>query len=451
MLQKLGSNSFLRSVSVLAGGTLLAQIITLAVLPILTRIYTPDDFSVLASYVAFISVVSVIACMRLEIAIPLPEDDRVAINLLGLSLFFSFFISLLIACVIFFTPQHILIRIGLELLFPYLWMLPVGVFFIGTSSALQYWAARKKEFYLISKTKVRQSIISSMVQVGGGYFYGSVVGLLFGFLMVSASGFFVLTKFIIGNSRELISKVSASAMLNALSEYRRFPKYSTLEALTNSAAIQVPIIIISTALVGPEAGCLFLAMRVMQMPMSLLGSAVSQVFLAHAAEEHRNNTLNKFFNKTILDLVKVGLGPIFFIGIVAPKLFIVVFGPEWGRAGEVVVWMIPWVSLQFITSPVSMVLHVTNNQKVAFFLQVFGFLLRICIVLAALNYDQTNVVEYYCLSGAIFYSIYFCVVVGAAGSRVGVILRAMAGAFPYVLIWGLMGVIAYYLTGLLRV
>lgn len=77
---------FIRNVRVLAGGTALAQLVALLVLPFLTRLYTPEDFTILATYTSVLALLTVIACLRFEIAIPMPKEQEGAINLLALSI-----------------------------------------------------------------------------------------------------------------------------------------------------------------------------------------------------------------------------------------------------------------------------------------------------------------------------------------------------------------------------
>ena len=77
--------SFASDVLTLAGGTTFAQIITIVSVPVLTNLYRPEDFGVWALYISITSIISVIACMRYEYSIMLPEYDEDAINLLGLS------------------------------------------------------------------------------------------------------------------------------------------------------------------------------------------------------------------------------------------------------------------------------------------------------------------------------------------------------------------------------
>ena len=65
--------SFARSVGVLAGGTAVAQGIGVLALPLITRLYTPEDFSVLAAYASILGIVAGVACLRLDVASQCPR------------------------------------------------------------------------------------------------------------------------------------------------------------------------------------------------------------------------------------------------------------------------------------------------------------------------------------------------------------------------------------------
>ena len=87
MLTKLKPKSeFSRNVLTLMTGTTIAQAIPITISPILTRIYTPEDFGVFALFVAIVGFIAVIASGRYEQAIMLPKYDKYAINIFTLSL-----------------------------------------------------------------------------------------------------------------------------------------------------------------------------------------------------------------------------------------------------------------------------------------------------------------------------------------------------------------------------
>ncbi|WP_458735739.1 oligosaccharide flippase family protein [Zobellella taiwanensis] len=408
-IKALFRGGFVRSVSVLVGGTAFAQLITLLALPILTRFYSPDDFGVLAVYSSFLALISVIACLRFEIAIPMPKEDKDAAVLLLLSLASLVVITLLTTIgVLFFSSQIELATEGK--LVGYLWLIPIGVFFSGLYAALQYWATRHKAFPLIAKTRMTQAISGSSTQLGFGLFGLAPFGLLVGQLLSVGAGVFGLSKYLIKTQRSLFKETSLNRVKLVFKQYDRFPKYSTWEAFANSGAIQIPVILIAYYAVSAEAGFLMLAMRLLSAPMSLIGGAVAQVYLAEASEKYHEGVLQKFTHKTIFSLFKIGLPALLFAGVAAPFLISLIFGDEWQRTGVLISWMAPWFLMQFITSPVSMALHITHSQKIAMVLQFFGLIIRVGSVFIAGFYFNEYIAEVYAVTGFIFYSLYLFVV-----------------------------------------
>ena len=124
--------SFARNVGILTGGTVLAQALGFLALPILTRLYTPNDFSLLALYTSTLSILGTIACGRYNLAIPLPKADRDALALLCVALLITLAstIMVVIMIAIFYTTLSNFIaqfepnQVSSG---PYLWMLPFGV------------------------------------------------------------------------------------------------------------------------------------------------------------------------------------------------------------------------------------------------------------------------------------------------------------------------------------
>lgn len=411
MIKKLFTNSkFTKNVLRLMTGTVLAQVITIAISPILTRLYSPEDFSVFAMYTAVLTILSVIACLRFEIAIPIPDNDREAFELAILALISTFFITAISALgITVFSEQ--LVRLSNNKLDGFLWMLPLGVFFAGSYAAFQYWATRRKNFTQVAKTKISQSVSCGGTQLGLGLLGITPLGLLLGSLFQAGAGVISLGIRFIKDAKINCHQIKIANLKKTFITYGRFPKYSTWEALTNSAGMQIPIILIATYSVGGvQAGYLMLAMRLLSAPMSLIGGAVAQVFLSEAPAKYHNGELKEFTIKTVYSLFKVGILPILLVAICSPFFVPLVFGNEWARAGVLISWMSPWFLVQFIVSPVSMTLHIMNAQRVALLLQVFGVLLRVSSVYLGFFLFKEHVSESYAISGLVFYLIYLLIV-----------------------------------------
>ena len=119
--------SFAGDVLKLVSGTTIAQLIGILASPILTRLYAPEAFGALALFTSITSILGVIACLRYELAIMLPESDEDAANLLGVSLLSALLIALLTVPVIWWGRDLLLGWLNAPELAPYL-MVPPFVF-----------------------------------------------------------------------------------------------------------------------------------------------------------------------------------------------------------------------------------------------------------------------------------------------------------------------------------
>jgi O-antigen/teichoic acid export membrane protein len=258
---------------------------------------------------------------------------------------------------------------------------------------------------------------------------------LFAQLLNAGAGCLTLGYRVMREDRTLLRAVTATRMRAMFRAYDRFPKFSTFEALANAAQAYLPIIMIAALVSGPEAGYLGLAMYAVQAPMTLLGGAVSQVYLSQAAQAHRAGRLGSFTTGVFGKLLRVGVGPIVFAGLVAPSAFALIFGEDWRRSGDLVAWMTPWFVLQFLSSPLSMALPVTSSQLMSLALQIGGMLTRVAAVQAAALAFPLYISESYALSGVVAYGAYLAVVLHVVAARARDVAAQVSKAAPYVLVW----------------
>lgn len=415
--RRVSADEFFRNVGILTGGTIGARAVLALSLPLLTRIYSPEDFQFLAIYMAVLSLFTVVASLRLNMAITLPLNDGEAANLLALALLSPVAFGIVLTVPVIAAPDAVAGLLEQASFRPFLWMIPTGIAVAAGYQALQCWASRKRRFGLVARTGVVRAVGGTGTQLGLGAAGIAPFGLLLGHLAHSGLGIFALARDLLRNERAALAAISPVAMWEALKAYRHFPIYSVPEALANSAGVQVPVILIAAAAAGPEAGYLALAMQVMAIPMALVGQSVAQVFIADAPDRMRDGTLPAFTRQTSLTLLKLGSMVLIPVGLLSPLVFAPVFGSEWSRAGEIVLWMTPWHVLQFTASPVSAVLHVMGHLRRAMVLQFFGAALRVGAVVAAAAVATDWISEVYALSGAVFYALYLGVVLGSVKEK----------------------------------
>ncbi len=407
-------SSFLGDVLKLSFGTLGGRLIALAALPVVTRLYSPEDFALLAVYLALVSTLAVAACLRLEIAIPMVETEGEAADLLALALSVLALVTALLVLPALLMPERVAAALGAPALAPYLWLVPLGVAMAGSYSALQFWATRARRFGTIARTRVGQAAAGVTAMLALGWAGTAPFGLLLGnMLNIGAGGISLAASALVRDGARL-RDVRLRNLAPTFRRNRRYPLFSTPEALFNVAGAQVPVLLIA-AYAGAEAGFLLLAMQVMAAPMTLLGSSISQVYVSRAPTEFREGRLAPFTLAIMRRLVLVGVGPLILLGALAPWVFPWAFGADWARSGQIVAWLVPWMALQFIASPVSMVMFVVGRQRAMLALTTLGLGLRVGAVWIALNLPSAPVIAGFVTGSILYYLAVLAFVLSAAG------------------------------------
>jgi O-antigen/teichoic acid export membrane protein len=397
------ARGFLGPVLTLVSGTAAAHLLTACALVILARLFSPAEFGVLGLFTAIFFSLSVISCLRFDIAVALPIDEHDALALLVLSLISAVLIASAAVFLLAVTPPSIFEAMAGSGMHDYLWLLPVALLVSGILSGMQNWMVRRRLYASIARARVAQAAGAASVQIGAGLCGAGPIGLLIGIVFNYATGAAMMLRTTIADVRRLGGLPRLQHLKNVGHQYRRFPLYSTWEALANSLAMQLPILLVAALTNESELGQLMMALSVVQAPVALFGNATAQVYLSQAPEKARDGLLGSFTRKTVWHLFRFGALFMGAVAILAPWGFPILFGAGWERAGLLAVWMTPWLLLQFAYSPVSMVFHILGRQRLALAVQIAGLALRFGITWLGGCILAGRASEFYALSGAIFY------------------------------------------------
>lgn len=405
---------FVKNIGILAGGAALSQLLLLAGAPLLTRLYSPDDFGALAIYISLTSIFSVIASLRYELAVPLPEDDATAINLVVLSLLLVILISISAGIILLLGSELVITILGVESFSEYLWILPIGIFFIGTFQVINYWSVRERKFSLISKARLFQSASMLVMQLlfsklnGGGLIVGQAVGQGIGAWNIIRNAIL----------ERKLSLVSINGIRNAAKRYRDFPIFSTWSGLLNTLGSQFPPLLFAFLFNSAAVGIYALAHRVIAAPMSILGQAVGSAFLAEAPDKYRNGDLAPFLLKVHRRLICLIFVPVLVVVTTGEYLFTFVFGEEWRVSGEVAGWLSLWGLVSFATAPLSSIYEVAERQKLGMLMQLQLFVFRFGgVVFGAYFGDFVFTIVSFSLSNVVSYIFYLCVLFKVIGGN----------------------------------
>ena len=160
-ISRLFRSEGVKNFSKLLSANVVAQAIGLVVYPILTRIYSPEDFGLLNLFLSIGNVVLVISLADYYYSIVLPKEDKDAAALAHVSLV-SLIVTVLLLTVSILFAHPISALFKSPKLETYYWLLPIYVFFMGGWNILNYWYIRHKQFGRISGYQISQSVLHSL-------------------------------------------------------------------------------------------------------------------------------------------------------------------------------------------------------------------------------------------------------------------------------------------------
>ena len=399
------SSSFAANVLKLVTGSVFAQGLGVLVAPIVARLFAPEAFGVAALFSSIAGIICVVACLRYELSIMLPKTDEEAANLLGLSLFFVLIITGISALIIFFAGDIIASLLNSLDLKKYLWLIPVSVFVSGTFLALNYWNSRTKHFGRLSIARVVSSVVAQTTKLGAGFAGFVSGGVLIGTgILGQIVSTFVLAGQIWRDDRGFFkTSIRWKKMIAGLKRHKKFPIYSTWSALLNTASQQLPVIILAFYFSPQIIGFYALGRTVLDMPMSMVGRAIAQVFFQKASEAHsRSGDLSSVVEGVFKRLVSLGIFPFLLLMLIGEDLFVVVFGQRWAEAGVYMQILAVWLFFVFISSPISTLFSVFEKQGSGLLFNVILFITRaISLICGGLMGDARIALIFFSGTGAV--------------------------------------------------
>ena len=389
MFNKLKPKSeFSRNVLTLMTGTTIAQAIPIAISPILTRIYTPEDFGVFALFLAITGLFSVVASGRYEFALMLPRKEEDAINIFALGLGIIVVLTAFILLVILVFHSLLIETLQNDRIGYWLYFIPVAFFFIGLFNLLSYYNTRQKNYRDIANATVVKSIVLATVQLLIGVLKTGASGLISGQIISSLFANMQLLKNIVKDKKRLshISKVKIIALAK---KYKEFPKYQAPHAMLNAFSSYIPIYIFSSFFGLTVVGFYALSTRIIFTPLMILAGASAKVYNQKVTQLYNNKEDAYGFSIRLLQsLFKKIVIPFLIIVFFAPDIFGFIFGEAWREAGIYTQILSPWLWMVFLTATIAFIPSFLQMQKKALFLEVIYTLLRVIAIGIGLWYQN---------------------------------------------------------------
>lgn len=402
-------SDFAKHVLTLATGTAAAQALTILVAPFLSRLYRPEDYGLSALFGAVSGMIAMLSTAKYDAAILIPREDEAAVSLAALCLSITSAVSLAALCILLPSSHWLAHWLGEPKLAPWLLMIPLAVLFSGVAQTLGAWANRRQAYGTIAYSRIVAALLGTGASVAMGVAGMGAAGLILSFLLSQAAAVGVLA---VGVGRNLAAAphlLAPDAMWTQARRFANFPKFSLWVELLNNFSNHLVTLLLPRLFGVAVLGWYSMSQRVVGVPASIVGGAVSEVFRARASRDYaEHGHCRPIFMQTLRYLALLSVVPFSILALVAPDIFLLVFGEPWRMAGRIAQVMSIMFLLRFIVSPLTYTFLLGGKQREDLYLHMLltGSTVAVLVVCHLYASDPVTMLLGFSINYSLIYLIY---------------------------------------------
>lgn len=324
---------------------------------------------------SLIGIILSVSSFRFDDAIILPKKDKESVNILGLSLIFSFLFDILLFIIVAVMGKKIIAFLNMPSSFPVwiLYIIPFSAFLYNSYQCLNYWLVRKQKFLAVTTNKlVRRSsegvsqISFALLKNSHGLIYSDIIGQTVNLVTV------VYQSIKSGLTFRALSIVKIKYVFK---KYKYFPKFNLVPAFMSTCSYMLPPIFINKFFSNESAGYFDLAKLLLSVPLAFVATSFSSVLLQKVAEKFNNReSFIKDLKPVIMVVSAISLVEIFVIVFFGESLFKLVGGKSWVTSGQISKIMVWSFAFNFIVSSFTSVFVSMRKIKTYSIYQLFYFI-----------------------------------------------------------------------------
>jgi O-antigen/teichoic acid export membrane protein len=407
--------TLLKKAAVLLTGSVCAQLVPFAVLPILSRLYSPEAFGNYAAFMLAAGLCGAVVTGRYELAVLLPRNPRraSAVTCMGVGLVITLSLILFALLLIGFYYVQLV---------PSTWLiaLPLTVAVVGLAEFGSYVLNRKERYASLSQNMLLMQLASAAGKIGCASL-GST-GLLWGHAAGRFVGLLPLWRQLTAECQRIYQ--NRKRQLGYLSQvawyYRAFPLYNIPHSLlTNFSGGFLAVFLLAFGR-NADAGYVALCRTLLFSPMAVLSVSLGRVFFREAALSLGTEAFTKLTRRLMQLLAEFATPGLALLVWFSPQLFPLLMGQQWAQAGTFCsVMAVVGYCLAFTSWP-ERIFEVAGKQRVVFLLQLVADLINMAVVylLLAGGGSSLVVVQAFTVCAVLYHVAYLWFIYSYAGMPV---------------------------------
>ncbi len=360
----------------LLSANVVAQVIGIIIYPVLTRLYSPDDFGLLNLFLSIGGVLVILANSEIHFSVVLPKDEKRAVACFHNGL--STLVGVSLLCIAFIPfSKPIANLFNAPQLANWIFLLPVFVFSQAIWTLINYWYTRNKQYRDIGIYQLMQSGLSAGAKCGLGFLGFLSGGMIVSMVFAPLASVLISIKATFAKHMKALLKVDKDECRIAAREYVNFPKYDMPRAVINNFSCNLPFFLLTPYFGLAEMGFLGMAFTLAIRPINVVANSFNQVLFQKTAESvHNKINVSHLFNRFVSFTLMAVVPTFAILYFVLPSLTEWLLGDGWSVAGSYIRIMLPWVAMNSIASSINFIPDVFKRQRGLLVFETAYFIVR---------------------------------------------------------------------------
>ena len=367
---------------------ILAQVVQLAAMPVLTRMFGPTSFAVLAVFTAILSIALSFCTLRFDWSVPNAKSERKAFDLILCAIVATVVFGIVFLILHKFAEPMLNQWQGYDLVAPYWEVLFCAVVTGAILQIFQGWFVHEADLKKSAQARMMNAISNTGYKLVGGWVLPTPGVLLWSTIFGNLCAIFIQINAVWQSWKALLKTTTRRHLAETFHDFAPEAALSSLVSLANAISLSVVPVLLATFYAPKELGWYALVNRLALTPLGLITSAVMQSFWAEAAKTINSDKrkLRKMYLQSSWRLAVLSV-PVIIVCVCAPLYTKAVFGMDWGQAGYLLLASTPMIVGQIIVSPLS---HLIVHGKQAWQLvwDIVRFMVLVALIILSANAKQ---------------------------------------------------------------
>ena len=379
--------SLIRGALILSIAPFLTQLLSFIALPLITRLYSPEDFGIYSAVVSVAGVIAIFQGLGYQQAVVLPKDNSIAELIYNFCVSTTLTLSFLYLIIVLLVPEFIIANYVSSSFLEYKFFVFFIILFDGLYRCLLSVNIRNENYKIISLSRVSRAFSNKFIILFLAIVFVSspsnlIIAELLSSLIVCCVLYFGVNKLF------FTKNINYNILKDILTRYNQFPKFDLPSNILFRSKQAIVIILLLKFYSAEIVGYFGMALLILTIPTTLIGSAVSEVFYKEAAtykssKQLKKSTLDLFFTLLSSSVVIFTL-----IALFSESLIPFFLGNDWSSGSGVIAVLVIVSFSDFLISPFQNIFKILNKQQFIFMHQASSLIMSIFAIWYGAEFDN---------------------------------------------------------------